>query len=47
MRVPSSTYRLQLRAEFGFPDGAACGYAAALLPAPPTDPFMARLTQFR
>jgi hypothetical protein len=33
----------RLRTAFGFPDGAAGGYAAALLPAPPTDPFAARL----
>ncbi len=37
----------RLRTEFGLPDGAAADYAAALFPAPPTDPFAARLAQFR
>lgn len=37
----------RLRTEFGLPAGAAADYAAALLPAPPTDPFAARLLQSR
>jgi hypothetical protein len=34
----------RLRAEFGLPAAAALAYAAALFPAAPTDPFVARLT---
>ena len=41
----AATAAHRLRGEFGFPPGPATAYAAALFPAPPSDPLLARLTQ--